>query len=264
VKDGRYLVDAKNAATFVVTLLKEAQKQGLLKRLLAALKKKPRILLLGCTGTGKTNLLNSLIRSDTTAIRREDRTLYTEAKNLLVKDKLYRFIDTTGDLLRKDDRVQAMREAMAARGGIAGIINVVCYGYHEYDVSRDKVFSSESIIKPEYLERHRQEETKQLDEWTFLLGDPVTSHWLITVVTKADLWWNIREEVMKYYGSGAYYEALGDARTLRQRVLPYSSVFHRFYGEAPMAGTFDQAERDAARERLINALIKALLTKQGE
>jgi len=258
------LVDAKTAASFVVTLLKEAEKQGLVKRLLAVLKKKPRILLLGCTGTGKTNLLESLVKSDASAIRREDRTLYNEARNLIVKGKPYRFIDMTGDLSRSDDRIQAMREAMAARGGIAGIINVVCYGYHEYDVPKDKVFSTGSAIRPEYLEHHRQEEIKQLNEWTYLLGDPVTSHWLITVVTKADLWWNNREDIMKHYSSGAYYEALEDAKSLRQRALPYSSIFHRFYGEAPMAGTFDQAERDAARERLMNALIKALLTRQGD
>jgi hypothetical protein len=198
------------------------------------------------------------------AIRREDRTVFTEAKNLILKSKPYRFIDTTGDVLRGDDRNQAMREALAARGGIAGILNVVCYGYHEYDVPRDKVFLSGSTVNPEYLFLHRGEEIRQLDEWTGLLGDRLTSHWLITVVTKADLWWERREEVIEYYSRGAYFDALGDAKVLRPRVLPYSSVFHKFYGEAPMAGTFDQESHNLARERLISALIKALLTRQGE
>jgi hypothetical protein len=114
------------------------------------------------------------------------------------------------------------------------------------------------------LSLHRREEIQQLNEWNQLLGDPLTSHWLITVVTKADLWWDRQQEVIEYYNKGAYFDALGEAKELRQRVLPYSSVFHKFYGEAPMAGSFDQDAHNMARERLIGGLIKALLTNQGE
>ena len=110
-------VTSKGTIEIIATLLKEAEKQGVLDRLLTVFRTKPRILLLGCTGTGKTNLLESLSNPHPAAIRREDRTLYTEAKNLIVNNKAYRFIDTTGDVLRSDDRKQAMREAMAAKGG---------------------------------------------------------------------------------------------------------------------------------------------------
>jgi energy-coupling factor transporter ATP-binding protein EcfA2 len=257
-------MSSKATVEIIATLLKEAEKQGIFDRLRTAFRSKPRILLLGSTGTGKTNLLESLSNPHPAAIHREDRTLYTEAKNLIVNSKAYRFIDTTGDETRGDDRNKAMREAMAAKGGIAGILNVVCYGYHEYDVPRAKVFSPDGAVRPEFLAMHRQVEIRQLDEWNLLLGDQVTSHWLITVVTKADLWYDRHDEVIEHYSKGTYFDALDAARVLRPRVLPYSSVFRKFYGEAPMAGTFDQENHKAAREKLIDALIKALLTKQGE
>ena len=93
----------------------------------------------------------------------------------------------------------------------------------------------------------------------------MTSNWLVTVVTKADLWWDRSEQVLESYGKGPYFVALGDARDLRPRVLPYSSVFHQFYGEGTMAGTFDAENHRIARQKLIDALmkVKALLSNQG-
>ena len=254
---------SKGSIEIIATLLREAEKLGLFERLLTVFKTKPRILLLGCTGTGKTNLLASLSNPHPVAIRHDDRTIYTEAKNLILDGHPYRFIDTTGDVERGKDRTQAVREAMSARGGIAGILNVVCDGYHEYAVPRSEVFLEDSVVKPEYLEFHRHEEVNQLAEWSTLLGDPLTSHWLITVVTKADLWWDRSEQVLEYYGKGTYFSGLGDARTLRPRVLPYSAVFHKFYGEGRMAGTFDAQNHTTARHKLIEALMKALLSNQG-
>jgi hypothetical protein len=152
---------------------------------------------------------------------------------------------------------------MSAKGGIAGIINVVCYGYHEYHVSRGKVLAADSTVKPDYLELHRQEEIKQLSEWTEILGDRLTAGWLITVVNKADLWWPERERVIAHYERGDYWTALRSAQVLKPRVLPYCSVFQRFYGEAAMSGMFDQKDRDKCRERLLRALVNAMLKKQG-
>lgn len=246
-----------------VAALKEAKDQGAFRRLIDFFKKKPRIIILGCTGTGKTNFLESLTKPVVSAIPREDRTLYTEAKNLLVKDKTYRFIDTVGDVQRDADRSLAIREAMAAKGGIAGIVNVVAYGYHEYDLSKKDVFDAHGTVKPSFLELHRQEELKQLAEWVELLGDPLTAHWLITVVNKADLWWDQRGQILEYYNKGDYNKALGGARKLKPRALAYSSAFHRFYGDAPMCGTFDENDHRQTRKRLFDALVKALLTNQG-
>lgn len=100
-------------------------------------------------------------------------------------------------------------------------------------------------------------------EWTELLGDRQTTHWLITVVTKADLWWDRHREVIDYYTSGPYHMALGSAQSLNPKVLHHSSVFHKFYGRVPMSGMFDQNDREIARKHFAEVLLSALLSPRG-
>jgi hypothetical protein len=244
-------------------LLKEADKQGLFSKLKTIFKRKPRVLVLGCTGAGKTNFLEALVAQQPGAIRKEDRTRYTEAKDLLIQaGSPYRFIDTPGDTERKDDRIQAIREAMSAKGGISGVINVVSYGYHEYDLPVAQAVTG-GVARPDFLDLHRKEEINQLSEWTDLLGDKQTVQWCVTVVTKADLWWDQKAAVLDHYRKGDYYKGLGSAKSLGPRVVPFSSVFHRFYGEARMSGVFDKTDQDTTRADLIKTLVAALLTQQG-
>ena len=61
----------------------------------------------------------------------------------------------------KDARIDAIRESLGARGGISGIINVVSYGYHEYQVTKDKVFLANGVVDPEMCIRDRGQETDQ-------------------------------------------------------------------------------------------------------
>jgi hypothetical protein len=244
-------------------LLKEAEKQGLAAKLKALFRRKPRVLVLGCTGTGKTNFLNALVQPQPGAIRKEDRTRYTEAKDLLVQaGSAYRFVDTPGDTDLRDARLQAIREAMSAKGGISGVINVVSYGYHEYDLPPNSaVLDGEA--RQDFLRSHRLEENHRLSEWTDLLGNKESVQWLVTVVTKADLWWDRKPDVLKHYKTGAYFKALGSAQSLGPRVVPFCSVFHRFYGEARMSGVFDHSDQNQTRSDLITTLVAAMLTKQG-
>src|SRR5579859_6631665 len=155
----------KAGIELAAVLLKEAKRLGLLDQLVTFFKTKPRILVLGCTGTGKTNFIEAIVHESPKAIRKEDRTIYTEAQTLVVGKDPYRFIDTPGDKLRKDDRVEAIRQAMSASGGIAGVINVVSYGYHEYDIPAGKGVDG-GAADANYLRQHRAEEIEQLAEWT--------------------------------------------------------------------------------------------------
>lgn len=241
-------------------LLEEAEKQGFIDRLKIVFKKKPRVLLLGATGTGKSNFLQSLSVERPDPIPRASRTVFPEPHVLTIKGSHpYRFIDTPGDTSMKDARIDSIRESLSARGGISGVINVVSYGYHEYQVTKGKVLLPDGSVDPNYLAKHRQLELDQLDEWTPLLGSPLTMKWLMTVVTKADLWWDQREDAMQHYQAGTYHERLGQAQSLKPRVLMYSSVFSKFYGEAPHSGYFDEKDRRDLKHQFVQALLAALL-----
>ncbi len=245
-------------------LLEEAEKQGLIDKLKTYFKRKPRILLLGSTGVGKSQFLRSLVQAHPEPIARGDRTIFTSSQVLLVRKSPFRFVDPPGDAsdAMKDVRSDKIREGMSARGGISGVINVVSYGYHEYDVAKKDVFLPDGKVDPQYLARHRQFEIDQLSEWTALLGSPKTIKWLITLVTKADLWRNDRDSVRQHYQTGDYNRALGDALSVNPRVLLYSSVFFKFYAEAPLSGYFDENDRRILAEQFVKALLASLLERE--
>lgn len=61
------------------------------------------------------------------------------------------------------------------------------------------------------------------------LFDAETAKWVLTVATKADLWWPERDRVEHYYSEGSYAEALGAFKSVHT-VQPYCSVIEPFYG----------------------------------
>ena len=248
------------AAEAAIELVKLAHKQGWLDKLKAAFRKKHRVLVLGATGTGKTNFLESLSELVPQAIHNMNRTEFAEKHAIRIVKEPFIFVDTPGDLPLKDRRISAIRDAM--KTDLAGVINVVSYGYHEYRIGKRGPIKDGSINE-EFLEKHREEEIKALNEWTMLLGGRETADWLITVVTKADLWWDRHDEVMAHYRSGPYAEALGEAKSLRPNVLEYCSVFHKFYGEGAMSGVFDEEDRIRTRANLLRVLLTAISEGNG-
>ena len=75
-------------------------------------------------------------------------------------------------------------------------------------------------------------------------------------MTKADLWWAQRDEVLSYYLSGDYATALKRATMLKPGlVLEYSAVSQRFYDEVPFSGSFDQTDRNKLRNHLLKTIV---------
>ena len=85
---------------------------------------------------------------------------------------------------------------------------------------------------------------------------------LLTVITKADIWWNIKEEVFDHYEKGAYFAKLGAAKLLTPIITPHSSVFHKFYGIGSLSGSFDEQDRILARANLLKSIVE-LVGKGG-
>ncbi|MBL8230947.1 MAG: GTPase domain-containing protein [Bryobacterales bacterium] len=242
-------------AKAAIALLKLAYRQGWLDRLVTLLRKKHHILVLGCSGAGKTAFLDSLAASIPSAIDRMNRTEFAQKHSIRIAKVPFVFHDTPGQTLHHSRRMQAVREAM--KGSIAGIINVVSYGYHESRVDRE-VATIGGKVNEEYLAQRRLQEIDALYEWTALLGDNGTVGWLMTVVTTADLWWDRRETVLDHYSAGPYSTALEPARSLRPVIVEYCSVFQKFYGEAPMCGDFQDADRSRAKGHLLSQLLVAV------
>jgi energy-coupling factor transporter ATP-binding protein EcfA2 len=236
-------------------LYRLAEDEQLAQRIINFFKHKEKIVVLGSTGSGKTNLLNSLevAAALVEPIAATTRTQTVERKQVVVDKRPFVVIDTPGQLGHSPQRQEIYREGLA--NPPVRIINVVSYGYHEYASGSGEAIDG-GRAKEEWLDRHRENELIAMREWLPLLGDRDATRWVLTAVTKADLWWDQREAVIDYYETGAYAEELKRQDPgLKHSVLAYSSVFHRFYGEAALAGTFDDQDRLETTRHFLQQLV---------
>lgn len=251
-------MNAIDAVGIGVQIYELARREGWLDRLFFFLQKTHRVLVFGHTGVGKSNLIDSLVEDIPQAIDYLQRTQYVQKTRVRIRRKPFVFIDTPGELDRARVRGQVLREAITKRP-IAGILNVVSYGYHENRTGLKQAIRDDGSVNEEYLAARRKDEREILNEWLTVLGDPDYLPWVITVVTKADIWWNQREEVLEYYQRGEYGQDLHDRGGFGQTtVLPYSSVLHKFYGRVPLPGTFDDQDRRSLRSQLLLTLVQSV------
>ena len=240
----------------VLDLVVQAYEEGWTDKLVNLFRKRHRILVLGATGAGKTQLLKSLTKMIPEAISYLNRSQFIERYKITISKARFTFTDTPGDIVRDTERKKAYREAI--KKGLSGIINVVSYGYHEYRVDKDAVFAPSGKIRSAYLARHRQAEVEALAEWAELLADSTVTPALITVVSKADLWWDRLAHVLRHYQTGDYRRALGRVRTLNHLVIPYCSISKRFLGEGRPSANFDDNDRVNLRAALLQQLLSAV------
>ena len=91
-----------------------------------------------------------------------------------------------------------------------GLINVVAYGYHsfllqsykEHDVYQAGM--NAAAFAAAYTKARRDVDLEVLDN--LLNGMSVVAHpiWMVTLITKQDLWWNDRKAVRSHYVDGDY------------------------------------------------------------
>jgi energy-coupling factor transporter ATP-binding protein EcfA2 len=220
-----------------------------------ARKKPTDILVLGASGAGKSSFLRSIQGLDP-YIRPEDRTDKKVEVEGKIDKALFRFIDTPGESQHVVKRQEAILSVYNSKS--LGIINVVSYGYHEGTIPRSHALKG-SKPSEEYLAECRTKEVDYLAGWTSLLtGRKGPALWLVTVVTKADLWWNPDQQaaILKHYRTGDYFQALGEAQGITHSVRSYSSLNQLFYKTAPMSGFYTDDQRIQDADSLIALLLE--------
>lgn len=243
------------AGKLVDEVVELAKKQGLVNRVINNFRKQHTVLIVGTTGVGKSNLLDSLTQFSPDPIDHMNRSETNKKHRILIDEIPFTVIDTPGQLAHRSRRLDAIRKALSEDVEI--VVNVVSYGYHEYRRGLEGIFSEQGVASEAYLHDHREIEIAALSDWINILGGGQSAKHLITCVTKADLWWTPESymEVINFYQSGKYFNALGDAQQLNPIVLPYSSVFHKFYNEGSMTGAFDDRDRNSKRNQLLKTLV---------
>ena len=214
------------------------------------------VIVLGSSGTGKSAFLNWL-RGLSVEISARDRTQNMKEVSGRLEGTAFEFIDTPGDVGHRDQRAVAYARAMGKHK--FGIINVVANGYAEREETKGLAFDKAGNLKRAHLDAERKRELERVTEWaTALAGGGV--QWLLTVATKADLWWSQDEaaRVGTLYGSeeSDYVKQLGRLRFSPRAVQFNSSVGQLYCGQVPMSGFYTDAERANHRAELVAELLQ--------
>lgn len=230
-------------------LEKLAQKQGVLGRFTRFFKERKRILVLGSPGVGKTSLVQTLTKGLENSFKKLDRTEHVVSHELATKNSILHVLDTPGGLARQKAFDQVSGKSI-------GVINVVSYGYHE--TSERPPRFKDGIPDPKFLAFKREQEIIELDTWANTLGFRTSLEWVMTVVTKADLWWSFRREVLRHYERGEYAASLPIGKNFHTFVTPHCSVFKKFYGKGFVDSSFDESLRRNLFDGLVMQLISAI------
>lgn len=232
-----------------------------------ALKGPAKLLAVGSTGTGKTTLVNAL--QDKMIPRMIDevsRTNFAKSEKVKLPKGRLKITDTPGHRIDPDDvdspRLNPQLEKAIEKGPYLGILNVVSYGYHQYLQDRPNLASRTALAN--YTREHRKHEIVGLKSWAPYLGKIGHDPFIITVVTKADLWLGTKG-VLAYYESGDFYDELCAATgrpSVEHAVVRMSSRRQKFYGQIDPKEGWDDDDRAAARTNLIDQIFRAIAAQR--
>jgi len=234
------------------------------------------LIVTGVSGTGKTALIQTL-SGENPYIPHDERTNHPTRHQLFSDTLAFELIDMPGQEWHESIRIEELdrlkREHRENHMSI-GVINVVSNGYLEGPIGNyviDPVVDDK--VNHEYLKQARRTEMLQIPEWTKrLFDDPPIADWLLTVVSKADLWWAPRawRDIKFSYGNpkSDYFKLIGRNAQRFHRVIPFSAINHLFYDTVPMTGYYsdEQKEHDfiSLQETIVQLASKTLeLLKRG-
>lgn len=217
--------------------------------------KPTKVLVLGVSGSGKTQFLNSFFGKP---MLNDNRTYVPENKYFYFENgRKIQFVDLPGHATHQLARKKYIDEI--TKNKIKGIINVVNYGYNDAEVNNADVFKAgENEIKDAYLKDNRKNELNQLKEWLGRIHSESKPEWIITIVNKADIWYDKKDEVMNYYESGDYgIEFIEVKRVTNHYIFQYSSVINPFGGR-PMTIIMSERTKNEMQKHLKESLLRLI------
>ncbi len=167
-------------------------------KLKIAVKTKRKAVLFGCAGVGKSQFVASIQRS----FERVKPTYYSKTTRLLLDEFPLQVVDTPGHISSEEIRQEEMDNVIREQKEV--LINVVSYGYHERkDIANPADIFDGQQFSFKFLQENRQSELAYLVK---LRGKLHLSEikYVITLITKADIWWEEKAEVAEYYEKGRY------------------------------------------------------------
>lgn len=216
-----------------------------------------RVIVFGESGTGKTQFINSLLSNNFT----KGRTRLTERKRMILNNgRKILFFDTPGHQTLKEQRYKLSE--FISQKKIAGIINVVSFGYNESDTADGvKIFKvGTDEVKEEYLRENRKREISQLDDWIRYINAENKVKWIITIMNKADIWFENRDSVTTYYEDGEYGKVMNNLKLCcTLYTYPYCSVISPFC-DRPMILSMGERKKKEMCTTLTSELINIVKT----
>lgn len=212
-----------------------------------------KIALFGAGGTGKTTLGSFLSGELNPGSTTGNYNLSLETEEKSLKGDYVSTLVIPGGQERRIITDWPEIYSMLAEGEINGVINVVSWGHHsftEFNYKETKYYddiarnSGHDITKEEfisaYLEIQRNNEIKITKELVPHLKVAKKNIWMVTVVTKQDLWWNERKRVANHYQDGEYNEII---RSISQN-LGEKNFVHEYTSAATIMSNFKTNDGD--------------------
>lgn len=232
-------------------ILDENERSRFEKQILLLIRYNRRIVVFGNSGSGKSQLANSMKKS----LDIPNRNTTTLKRRINVEDFPIKLIDTPGHpeshTFRKDEVENIIKN------GVEGIINVVSFGYDEIPDANREVAFDKGNIRLEFLQRNRNMEIERLNEWINWVR-PTNTKWIITLVNKADLWWDNYKEVSDYYKESEYAKRLSAISNFIPVLnLPHCSIIRPFFGVKTSA-IFGDEEKEHLQALFISNLLNLL------
>lgn len=199
-----------------------------------------RVLIVGESGSGKSQFLLTIQGKKEFS---NDRTTLSQCCVLkLPNGRRVEFWDTPGHQTLKPERGRKLNEISRKR--FDGIVNLVCYGYQSADDINPTSIYQGGEIKESFLKDNREKELKQMKEWLERIDGESGVKWVLTIINKADVWWEQNENVIKHYVEGSeYYEELKTlSKMMTISAIPYCSVISPLFGR-PMTLIFGEKEK---------------------